>query len=100
MAPREKGQEPSERATKQAEPKPKQQTKPRKPRRKPYQMTAVVLARETALLPEPLRSSVLEVARAIIRFFRYAWQEITAALADEPAPLLLPPADREEGNEQ
>lgn len=100
MATREKGQEPSEQATKQAEPKPKQQTRPRKPRRKPYQMTAVVLARETALLPEPLRASVVAVAHAIIRFFQHAWQELTAALADEPAPRLLPPADRGEANEQ
>lgn len=98
MATPEKGKEPSEKATKKAEPK--KQTKPRKPRRKPYQMTTVVVAKETALLPEPLRASVVAVAHAIIRFFQHAWQEITAALADEPAPLLLPPGDRDERQDQ
>lgn len=100
MAPREKGQEPSEKATKQAEPKPKQQMKPRQSRRKPYQMTTVLLARETALLPEPLRSGVLEVARAIIRFFQQAWQEISGAISPGPtAPLLLPGRSRQDQEE-
>jgi len=100
MATPQGDKESSEKATKKAEEKPKKQTKPRKPRRKPYQMTTVVVAKETALLPEPLRASVVAMAHAIIRFFQRAWQEITAALADEPTPRLLPPADRDEGNEQ
>lgn len=100
MATPEKGKEPSEKATKKAEPKPKKQTKPRKPRRKPYQMTTVVVAKETALLPEPLRASVVAVAHAIIRFFQHAWQELTGAIADEPEPLLLPPGNRDERKEQ
>jgi hypothetical protein len=100
MATPQKDKESSEEATKKAEEKPKKQTQPRKPRRKPYQMTTVVVAKETALLPEPLRASVVAMAHAIIRFFQRAWQEITAALTDEPVPRLLPPVDRDEGNEQ
>ena len=50
MATPQKDKEPSEKVTKKAEEKPKKQTKPRKPRPKPYQMTTVVVAKETALL--------------------------------------------------
>lgn len=100
MATPQGDKESSEKATKKAEEKPKKQTKPRKPRRKPYQMTTVVVAKETALLPEPLRASVVAMAHAIIRFFQHAWQELTAALADEPAPRLLPPGDRSAGRDE
>lgn len=95
MATPQKGQERPPKATKKAEEKPKKQTKSRKPRPRPYQMTVMALARETALLPEPLRSGVVSVAHAIIRFFQRAWQEITGAGTDEPAPQLLPPRDRD-----
>lgn len=100
MATPQKDKESPEKATKKAQEKPKKQTKPRKPQRKPYQMATMVVAKETALLPEPLRASVVAMAHAIIRFFQHAWQDLTAALADEPAPRLLPPADRDEAHEQ
>lgn len=90
MATPQKDKESSEKATKKAEEKPKKQTKPRKP----YQMTTVVVAKETALLPEPLRASVVAMAHAIIRFFQHAWQEITGVGAVDTAPKLLPPGDR------
>jgi|GEM_PF-3176344 len=94
MATPKKDKQPSEKATKKEEQKPKKQTKPRQPRRKPYQMTTVVVAKETALLPEPLRSSVVAVAHAIIRFFQRARQELTGAGAADPPPRLLPPGDQ------
>lgn len=94
MATSQKDKGSSEKATKKAEEKLKKQARPRKPRRKSYQMTAVVVAKETALLPEPLRASVVAVAHAIIRFLQHAWQEIMGAGADDPAPRLLPPRDR------
>ena len=99
MATPQKDKESSEEATKKAEKKPKKQTKPRKPRRKPYQMTTVVVAKETALLPEPLRASVVAMAHAIIRFFQHAWQEITGTDATDPAPRLLPPGHTREGRD-
>lgn len=100
MATPQKDKEPSEKATKKAEKKPKKQTKPRKPRRKPYQMTTVVVAKETALLPEPLRASVVAMAHAIIRFFQHAWQEIAGTDAGDPPPQLLPPGDRNAGRDE
>jgi len=90
MATPQKDKESSEKATKKAEEKPQKQTKPRKPRRKPYQMSTVVVAKETALLPEPLRASVVAVAHAIIRFFQRTWQEIMGTWPADTVPRQLP----------
>lgn len=93
MATTGKGKAPPVKAAKQAESKATKQARPRAARRKSYQMTVVLIARETALLPEPLRSSAVVVAQAIIRFFQHAWQELAGAGAADPAPRLLPPGD-------
>lgn len=100
MATTEKGKEPSQKAAKKEEQKAKKQSTTRRRRHKPYQTTAVVVAKETALLPEPLRASVVAMAQAIIRFFQRAWLELTAAEAADPAPRLLPPGNRSAGKDE
>jgi hypothetical protein len=63
-------------------------------------MTPVVVAKEMALLAEPLRARVVALAQAIICFFRRAWHELTGVGADEPVPRLLPPGDRSAGRDE
>lgn len=89
MATPEKGHVPSEQVREKEEQSMEKRSRPRKSRRKPYQMTAVVVAQETALLPEPLRASVVAVAQAIIRFCRHAWHELTATGVTDSTPRLL-----------
>lgn len=92
MATSEKQREPARETAKEA----KKRAKPRTQRPKAQRMTATVVAIKTAELPEPTRSSVLELAHAILRFVQHVWQEFTGAQAATPAPPQLLPGRPQE----
>jgi hypothetical protein len=90
-------EEPSEKDPAKGENRKKEseQPRPRKQRRRTYQMAAVAVAKETDILPEPIRSGVVTLAQAIIGFFQRAWQELTGSGAADHALRLLPPGSRD-----
>lgn len=92
MATSEKQKEPAGKTAKEAQ----KRAKPRTQRPKAQRMTATVVAIKTAELPEPTRSGVLELARAILRFVQHVWQEFTGAQAATPAPPQLLPGRPQE----